>query len=416
MRASQFAPHHRNARARPPQVCHVVASINTQTGGPARSVARLAEVLAGHDITSHLFTLDYAHLGEQVIPGGVCLHSHPATFVARHFRGLQAGAARQLAYLAATRLDVIHNHGLWMFPNLYARQSALANHLPLVISPRGMLDGWSLKNSRAKKVLAWHLYEKKNLVSASLFHATSVTEAQSIRALGFKQPIALIPNGVDIPRLAELPPKDLLVRSHPELAARHWLLFLSRIHPKKGLANLLIAWEKLSARFEDWQLLIAGPDLTGYRGELEALAESLRLTGRVSFTGMLEGEAKQCAFANAELFVLPTHSENFGMAVAEALSYGIPVVTTQRAPWQVLQDHECGWWIEDDREALTATLAEAMWTASAARREMGLRGRALAEEQFSWEKAAADMADVYRWLLGGGSPPPPLHLNGAIAG
>jgi glycosyltransferase involved in cell wall biosynthesis len=394
-----------------PQVCHVIASINAHTGGPALSVTRLAEALLNHEISSHLFTLDYENLGKKILPEGVKMHCYPATFFARNFRGFQVNASHGLSHLAERELDLIHNHGLWMFQNLYARQSAVENKLPLVISPRGMLESWSLKRSRMKKLLAWHLYEKKKLTNATLFHVTSTVEIQSLRSLGFKQPIALINNGVDFPNLDEQPSAAILNRLFPELENKRWLLFLSRVHPKKGLDNLLFAWQTLSLQFPDWHLLIAGPDLIGYQAKLESLTNKLGLQKRVSFTGMLEGIQKQSALANAELFVLPTHSENFGIAVAEALSYAVPVITTKKAPWQSLSTEKCGWWIEDDQQSLTLALAEAMQMSCSERKEMGQRGRALAENNFSWGQVAREMAAVYRWILAGGPPPDCVYFH-----
>lgn len=391
--------------AKQPRVCHVVASINENIGGPALSVTSLAETLSTKGILSHLFTLDYQHLGEQARAEGVKLHSYPATPLARYLRGLQPNASSALWQLASTQLDLIHNHGLWMFPNLYARQSAVGNCLPLLISPRGMLETWSLKHSRAKKWLAWLLYEQKNLSSATIFHATSVEEATSIRNLGFQQPIALIPNGVHLTYFGKQPSREIMTQSFPKLFGKKWLLFLSRIHPKKGLENLLQVWQKLAIKFPDWHLVIAGPDLIGYRAKLELLTTELALEQQVTFTGMLIGERKESALENADLFVLPTHSENFGIAVAEALAHAVPVVTTKGAPWQDLSTYECGWWIENKQQVLLSALAEGMQMSSQERKVMGLRGRNLVETKYSWDSVAQKMSSVYHWILGGGIPP-----------
>ena len=388
-----------------PRVCHVVASINRDTGGTAAAVTNLTEVLAKIDIDCHLFTLDYQNCGSQIPTSGIKLHSYPATFVTRSLRGWQLDASRALRQLAATELDLIHNHGLWMFPNVYARQAAVGNQIPLVISPEGMLESWSLKHSRYKKWLAWQLYERKNLRSATVFQATSVAEVASIKTLGYKQHVALIPNGVDIPDLDRVPDKAVTIARFPQLKDKKWLLFLSRIHPKKGLDNLLYVWEDLVKKFPDWHLIIAGPDLTGYQAQLAKITSQLQLDASVTFTGMLSGEIKASALGHADLFVLPTHSENFGIAVAESLAYRVPVITTKNAPWQDLVDYECGWWIEDDRTALAAALTAAMQLEDRERAEMGCRGRTMVETKYSWQSVGNEISALYRWILAGGDLP-----------
>ena len=394
-----------------PHICHVVASINEEVGGPAYSVTHLTQALSEQKIFPHLFTLNYQKVGEQLATNGVKLHSYNATPIARYLRGFQPSAYQHLEQLASTEIDLIHNHGLWMFPNIYARQAALVNRLPLVISPRGMLESWSLKNSWYKKWLAWILYERKNLNSATAFHATSDEELQSIRRLGYKQPIALIPNGITIPSLDNLPSREVLNQVFPQLSDKKWLLFLSRLHPKKGIDNLLYVWQSLINQFPNWHLIIAGPDLIGYRAKLESLTTQLGLTKQVTFTGMLSGELKIAALSQSNLFVLPTHSENFGIAIAESLAYGVPAITTKGAPWKDLIEYHCGWWIDDNQKALKEALLEAMKLSDQERQEMGSRGRIMVEKKYSWNVIAEEMSKVYHWILGDGDHPSCIHLD-----
>ncbi|WP_448562197.1 glycosyltransferase [Trichothermofontia sp.] len=386
-------------------ICQVVPSLNENTGGVAVSVANLAEAIAyQQNFTCHLFTLDYLSCGPQIIPENVKLYSYSAPYITRCFGGFYPEVSYQLQKLASRDIQIIHNHGLWMFPNLYARQSAIKCRVPFVISPRGMLESWSLGRSRLKKGLAWWLYEQKNLRSANLFHATSDAEAKSIRNLGFQQPIAVIRDGVQLPDHL-LPNKASLLQQFPQLQGKPYLLFLSRLHPKKGLDTLLQIWQQLVVGFPSWHLVIAGPDSGGYQAKLERLVSELHLHESVTFTGMLSGTLKAAAFYYADLFVLPTHSENFGIAIAEALSYEVPVVTTHAAPWAELESHQCGWWVPDDRDAIAAALKTAMQLSPAERKAMGQRGRELVASRYTWDAIGREMAAVYRWLVHGGEPP-----------
>lgn len=382
------------------RVCHVVASINRNTGGPAVTSVRLAQSQAQMGVSTTLITLDYPEHGSQVSTDGIELITLPANHLTRRFRGYSPALQRTLLGATKENFNIIHNHGLWMFPNWYARQAALNAAIPLVIKPCGMLESWSLGRSRSKKFLAWHLFERINLQSAKLFHATSEAEAASIRALGLRQPIAIVPNGIDIPDLGCRPNRSLLEERFPELRGRRWLLFMSRIHPKKGIEELIQAWQSIHKQFVDWQLILAGPDLDGYEMTLRQMVADGGLGECVTFTGMLTGDDKFCALGNADLFVLPTHSENFGIAVAEALAHGCPVITTKAAPWQDLQTHNCGWWIDDDVNVLSVTLVEAIQLMEQERRVIGNRGRQLMEKKYSWDNVAEQMTNAYLWCRG----------------
>ncbi len=389
----------------PLRACQVVALINRDTGGPAVTVPRLASLLAGCGVESHLATLDYPELGPQTPISDVRVTSVPAGLLTRRLRGWSPDLAQRLNSLATGGLDLIHSHGLWMFPNLYARQAATRARLPLIISPRGMVEEWSLGRSRMKKFVAWNVFERRNLASARLFHATSAAEASSLRSLGLRQPIAVIPNGIDLPVINTIPARAVLEQKYPALVGRRWLLFLSRVHPKKGVSELLRAWGELAPRFADWHLIVAGPDPDGY-GEttrLEALEQGI--ADRVTFTGMIAGAEKECVLGHADLFVLPTHSENFGIAIAEALAHGVPVITTTGAPWSELRETRSGWWIDLDQQALVGALDSALRLPSSGLREMGARGRALMEQKYSWPGAAQQMFATYLWLCRRGPQP-----------
>lgn len=381
-------------------VCNVITSVNQDIGGPAVSVPKLAEMLAQEGVGSHLLTLDYSHRGPQVkIDPKVTLHSYPTSLLYARFGGFSFQAAQQLDFLASHQLDILHSHSLWLFLNFYARRTALNNNLPLIISPRGALEPWSLLQNGLKKRLVWALCEYKNLESASLFHATSEQEAQSIRSLGFNQPIAIIPNGVSNELLVSTSSRKELEVQFPKCKDKRWLLFLSRLHPKKGLDTLITVWKELAKYHPEWHLIIAGPDRSGYKSTLEELAADIGVLESLTFTGLLTGALKVSALYNSDVFVLPTHSENFGIAIAESLGCGTPVITTNNAPWEDLITTSSGWWIDDHKSSLLEALVEAMDLSEGELSAMGKRGRELILQKYSWQAISKNMMQAYQWVL-----------------
>lgn len=392
-------------------VLQVVPSINRNTGGPAASVPGLAGALTRAGVNSTIASLDYAEHGAAVeVPGPRYLYSRPNS-VGRRLRGWSP-AMRDLIDNAARESDIVHSHALWMVPGVYARRAAKRSGRPLVISPRGMLDSWSLARSRASKWLAGWLYEDRNLRSARLFHATSELEAESIRRYGLRQPIVVLPNGVDLQVTGVIPPREILERRFPELHGKRWLLFLGRLDPKKGLDLLLDLWREVGPHFPDWRLLVAGPDLGGFGARMVvSVAAAPELRSRTTFTGMLEGAEKSAALAHSELFVLPTRGENFGIAVAEALAHGTPVITTTAAPWAEIEHYGAGWWVAPEAGAIGAVLGSALGLPASELLQMGERGKVLVKERLSWDSIGERWVEVYRWLLSGGEPPACVRMT-----
>jgi glycosyltransferase involved in cell wall biosynthesis len=275
-------------------------------------------------------------------------------------------------------------------PNVYPGRAAARGGVPLVLSPRGMLGPAALRYSRHQKQLFWQLLQKRALRSVTCFHATAEAEVADIRDFGLSGPVAVIPNGIDVNDLAPVTrPAD----------ARRRVLHLGRIHPKKGIDRLLRAWALLAEVCEGWELCIVGPSEGGHKADLERLARDLGLDN-VQFEAPIYGAEKAMAYAEAELFVLPTIHENFGMVVAEALAQRTPVISTIGAPWQGLVANRCGWWIEHGPGPLAAALREAMVLDDATRAEMGARGRVWMQRDFSWDSIAEDMDRLYRWCSG----------------
>jgi glycosyltransferase involved in cell wall biosynthesis len=277
-----------------------------------------------------------------------------------------------------------------MMPNVYPGCARRAGDVRLVISPRGTVSEWAWNHHRGRKWVMWRLLGQGSAMhAADAFHATSEEEYMDLRRLGFRQPVCVLPNGIDVPPPAAKPAGE-----------RRTLLYLGRIHKKKGIDLLLKAWAAVEPRFPQWDLVIAGPDDGGWLAQYQALAVELKLA-RVTFPGPVYGQKKLALYRAAHLYVLPTHSDNYAMTVAEALAAGTPAIVTRGAPWAGLVAHGAGWWIDIGFEPLVAALEEALALPDARLGEMGCRGREWMARDFSWEGIGRQMAAFYEWLTGG---------------
>lgn len=371
------------------RVIHTVPAISEEASGPSYSVVRLCESLLkeGHDVT--LSVLDWT---PQATPCRF-VKSFPLGMGPRRL-GRSPEMYRWLAQQATSRsVDIIHNHSLWMMPNVYPGIVAHRHKIPLAISPRGTLSTWARESGSVLKRFFWPLVQKPALLATVCFHATAESEYEDIRRMGFRQPVAIIPNGIDMPE--PTPKQDSTLRT---------LLFLGRVHPKKGLDMLLPAWKAVQDHFPEWRLVIAGPDNDGYLGRMQNLAARLNLQ-RIEFVGALRGAQKWDAYHQADLFVLPTYSENFALTVAEALSSGIPAIVSKGAPWARLTEKRAGWWIEIGRDPLVNCLIQALARTPAQLSDMGQQGRSWMKEEFSWDCLGSRMGHTYRWIVSGGAKP-----------
>jgi glycosyltransferase involved in cell wall biosynthesis len=287
---------------------------------------------------------------------------------------------------------ILHDHGIWRMANLFPLFVSGNTPARMICSPRGMLSSWSMNHKFLIKQPFWNLLQKPALKRCHCFHATAVSEYESIRHEGLSAPVAIIPNGIDIPKLDE---KD---------AKKKRVVFLSRIDPKKGLDMLIPAWHAIASEFPDWDLVIAGPLNSGYARSMQSLANTLGAP-RTSFIGQTLGEEKRRLLSTASLFVLPTYSENFGLVIAEALAHGTPVITTTETPWEDVPARKCGWIIPPERTSLESAMRQAMHSPLPELASMGQSGRRWMQADYSWQRSAEMMQQTYRWLLDGGDRP-----------
>lgn len=380
------------------RILQIVPSLEQEASGPSYSVPQLANALAdrGHDVR-------LLSVGGQAPSVDVrCQQTRFANDWSspRVLKHLWASREMKAALPAlAAEADIVHAHGLWAMPNVYPARAAKRAGRPYVISPRGTLGPAALRFSAMRKRLFWLALQGGAVRSARAFHATSESEHGEIRDFGLGQPVILAPNGIELPSLSPRP-------APPARTA----LYVGRVHPKKGLENLIAAWARAAPSHTGWSLRIVGPGDERYLDQLRRLAAQSGAP-HIAFEGGVYGQDKQHAYRDADLFVMPTLNENFGMTVAEALAHATPVVCTKGAPWAGLTAHGAGWWIDHGVEPLTAALDKAMTLDRDALAEMGLAGRRWMADEFSWPAVAARMEAAYQWILDGGSPPPSVRLD-----
>jgi len=381
-------------------VLQVVPTIDPQAGGLPRSVLSLSHHLTG---TGNAEVLVMSQM-QALAPRISTTELNFLTIISNVGKlGAVTGSSAifALAKIVKSRApSVIHNHGMWTAMNHWASVRGRKSNIPTVIQPHGMLEAWSLEQKKIKKKFALWCYQKKDLESAAIFIATSEQEHASIRRLGLDQPIAIIPHGVNMP-----PTESKLIQTG-ESKKNKTALFFSRIHPKKGIKDLLTAWARVKPL--NWSLMIVGGTTDpAYFAEVKTTIKELNLTSSVQLVGRKEGGEKDIMFRSSDLFILPTYSENFGIVVLEALSYGLPVITTTETPWLDLNQKGCGWVVEPGSEYLVDPLEKATNLNDSV---LGFKAQIYAS-RYRWELSAESMMRVYAWITNHGPRPDNVFLD-----
>lgn len=384
----------------------LTASASRQAGGLFWSVRSLAKQFQSQGVQVQVFSGRDAYSEEDSTAWGAVSLQILATTWPGSF-GFAPGLRKRLL---AEDADLLHTQGLWMYPSVAAGSWGRRTGNPWLVSPRGMLDPWAIGNARWKKRLAGLVYENRHLRGAACLHALCEAEAEAFRAYGLTNPVAVIPNGVELPEFPAEPVNPGWAMELPKGA--RVLLFLGRLHPKKGLPALLEAWAQVSSSTDvPWFLVIAGWDQNGHRAEMERLVASLGIEGSVRFVGPQFGEQKAASLQRADAFVLPSLSEGLPMAVLEAWAYRLPVIMTPQCNLPEGFDAGAALAMEADSESIRVALTNLFGLSDEAREQMGARGRQLVEQRFTWATVASEMCDVYRWVLGQGDRPACVSLD-----
>jgi poly(glycerol-phosphate) alpha-glucosyltransferase len=320
-------------------------------------------------------------------------------------------APRLLAGLKKSNADLVHLHGLWQYPS-YA---ALKGGKPYVTTIHGMLDKWAVQNSKYKKQVAGYLYERGALNKAACLQAFNQQEYEDIRSFGLTNPVCMVPNGVDLPLETEALKTEAPIWKGVIPEGKKVMLYLGRIHQKKGLTNMIKAWklalEASPSNMKDWALGIVGWDQGGYIQELQQLSNSLHLHESVYFLGPQFNRDKSRAFAHASAFILPSFSEGLPMAVLEAWSYSLPVLITKHCNLPEGLQHGAALPINPEINSIAEGLEKMASLTDPQRAAMGAAGFNLVKEKFDWKSVAQSMHGVYKWIAELGPMPDNIVLK-----
>ena len=354
-----------------------VASLASYYGGPARSVSGLAKILADSGLDIGLWAAD------QSFPAAFKSDQIPAQLTI--LQGTFEQAIAQFGWP-----DIFHDNGLWWVHNRKIARVAHAYNIPRMVSLRGMIEPWALNHHRWKKALAWQLYQRRHLQIASCFHGTASKEADNAKKLGLSPRCFVIPNSIDITVPAYFPHQQ-------SSSGTRVALFLGRLHPVKGLEPFIAAWAQV--RPQGWTVKFAGPDENNYMEKLKTRLTNLDLLEQFEFLGSVEGVQKASLMQQADLLIQPSYSENFGMSIAEALAYGVPVLTTTGTPWSQIAEKGCGWWVPLTHENLVAAIQQETAYDVEQLQKMGANGKALIQNQFSGTHVSRCFVNAYEWML-----------------
>jgi glycosyltransferase involved in cell wall biosynthesis len=367
----------------------LVGSTTVGSGGVSEAVRALCLALyRTGEIRPRVFSLE-DDASPQRSFGPIPVH------LARRRGPLSFGFAPELAKLVKQHApDVVHLHGLWMYPSVVSRQWGKKTGKPYVVSPHGMLDPWALQNSGWKKRLALRLFETSNIANAACLHALCESEKDAIALLGRTTPVVVLPNGIEKP----IPVSGVAEwrKKLPENAKV--LLFLGRVTPKKGLLKLIEAWAGARWQNANWHLVIVGPGQEGHLREVRSAIRERDVFDTVHAVGPAYGIERARSYASADAFILPSVSEGLPLAPLEALAYGMLALLTPQCNLPETFAAGCALEMQPDAASIEAALRLLFEMPEAQRRAMGQNGRKLVEEHFDWDAVAAQFCELYRQI------------------
>ena len=388
----------------PPVCLNISMNLDEKFGGLTSSLPRFCEALTQ---TGRFTGRLAAFCAEDEVPPSSLTPGMLSRFPAGRFRWITDPKLRLKLGRLIQNAALVHIHGLWREHTVVASQLCRKFAVPYVISAHGMLEPWALNNRSWKKRGYLAVIERKILSEAAGLRALTTSEISDYRNLGLRNPIEVIPNGIDLPERVS---PDPFLYAFPQLANKSAILFLGRLHKKKGIDILCRAWAQVEKKHPAAHLVVAGPDEDGTLASLVTLVRDLQIADKVTFTGMLRGSLKWSALAAASVFVLPSHSEGFSVAILEALGAGLPVIISPACHFPESIAANCGWEVVPEQNQLAATLRQALAMDPAKLSEMGERGRKLVARDFTWPRVGERAAHIFEnWCEGSGKRAAQVH-------
>ena len=332
------------------------------------------------------------------------LYIHPFRYIYCE-RSCFSLEAKRLIKRLITRCDLVHVNGIYTHPATLGARCARQKGKPHIVAIHDAFDPWMFNHKRTKKMLGFKLYVKKDVKGATCIHATTQKEVDDCVTMKISGPFTIIPHGTNFSQFVNLPHPQYAEKIWPILNGRSVVLFLSRLSKQKGLDMLIPAWNRIMKKHPDAFLVIAGPDYLGYENVARDLARKSDFSDSTLFAGNVTGVDRLALYSRADVFTLPSYSENFGIVVAEALACGVPVVTTQATPWHELEKYRCGRWVPVDEDAIFEALDALLNMSREERKAMGRRGKEFVSTHYTWDIAARKMITVYRAMLNGNEIP-----------
>ncbi len=379
-------------------VLHVTPSMSPSWGGPVAVVSQLTHTLSAEGLNCEIATTRGRRVGTDISPiEGTPINSFDTELPSRIWTSYSSALGRFINE-SVSRFDIVHVHEIWHYAGYAAFRAAKKNDIPFVLTPHGELGEWHLSHKAMKKRMYMRLILDRMLRNADALHAITPAEKSRIAELGYDTPVTVAPNGIHPGQFDKLPSPSILLDRFPALRGKQVVLFLGRLNPTKGLDVLAHSFSRVARKFPHSALLLAGPDEEGGRQFTETILRSEGVLDRTIFTGMLTGKDKLAALSSADIFVLPSYSEGFSIAVLEAMAARLPVVISEGCNFPEVAEHGAGFVVEANEKPVAEEIS-ALLSDPGLRVRTGERGRKLVTERYTWHATASKIADLYRTLV-----------------